>query len=311
MMEYRQLGATSLRLPVAGFGAATFGDVYGQIDPAEANSAVHFAIDEGINYFDVSPYYGLTVAETRLGEALAGHRDRVVISTKCGRYGANSFDFSGRRIAASIDESLQRLRTDHVDLLLAHDVEFGNIRQVVDETIPAMRKIQQQGKARYIGISGYPLSTLVAIASQVPVDAVLTYCRYNLMIDDMDAILTPFAKKHNIGIVNASPLHMGVITAGGAPNWHPAPQQVREAGKRVVELCKARSVDAAEVALRYCFDYASVTSTLVGMATRKQVETCLKSLRQPNDPELLEEIRAVVAPVYNYVWPSGTIDADG
>ena len=304
-MEYRQLGETSLRVSILGYGASPLGDVFRHTDPAEGAAAVHLAVERGINYFDVSPYYGLTLAETRLGEALVGLRRQVILATKCGRYGADQFDFSAARITASIDESLTRLRTDYVDLLQAHDVEFGDARQIVEETIPAMRKLQQQGKARFIGITGYSLRNLMAIAAQVPVDTILTYCRYNLMIDDIDAALIPFARHQGLGIINASPLHMGILTERGAPDWHPAPQSVRDAGQRVVALCRAHGVDASEVALRFCLDHHSVASTLVGMSSRKHVERNLKCLELRIDPALLKEIGETVAPVANLTWPSG------
>ncbi len=304
-MEYRQLGNTSLRVSILGYGASPLGNAFRVTDPAEGKAAVHLAIERGINYFDVSPYYGLTLAETRLGEALDGLRQQVVLATKCGRYGADQFDFSAARITTSIDESLTRLRTDYVDLLQAHDVEFGDARQIVEETVPAMRKLQEQGKARFIGITGYSLKNLMAIAAQVPVDTILTYCRYNLMIDDMDSALIPFVKQHGIGIINASPLHMGIITERGAPDWHPAPQSVRDAGQRIVAICREHGLDASEVALRFCLDHPAVAGTLVGMSSRKHVEGNLKCLELANDPALLEEIRATVAPVANLTWPSG------
>jgi L-galactose dehydrogenase len=304
-MEYRQLGETSLRVSILGYGASPLGNAFRVTDPAEGKAAVHLAVERGINYFDVSPYYGLTLAETRLGEALVGLRQNVILATKCGRYGADQFDFSAPRITASIDESLARLQTDYVDLLQAHDVEFGDARQIVEETVPAMRKLQQQGKARFIGITGYSLRNLMAIASQVPVDTILTYCRYNLMIDDMDSALIPFAKQHGIGIINASPLHMGIITERGAPDWHPAPQSIRDAGQRVVALCREHGLDASEVALRFCLDHPAVATTLVGMSSRAHVERNLKCLDLRIDPALLEEIRAAVAPVANLTWPSG------
>ena len=151
-IETRILGRTSLRVSVVSFGASPLGNVFRLTDPAEGVAAVHFAIDRGINFFDVSPYYGMTVAESRLGEALEGYRDRVVLATKCGRYGDDEFDFSAPTVITRFEDSLRRLRTDHVDLLQAHDVEFGDVNQIVNETIPALRKLQQQGKARYVGI---------------------------------------------------------------------------------------------------------------------------------------------------------------
>lgn len=290
---------------IVGFGASPLGDVFGAIDPAEGKRAVHLAIDQGINFFDVSPYYGLGLAEDRLGRALEGRRQEVLLSTKCGRYGNASFDFSAERIRRSLDESLRRLRTDYVDLLQAHDVEFGDVEQIIHETIPEMRRLQQQGKARYIGITGYPLEALVRIAEAVPVDSIISYCRYNLLIDDMDSVLMPFAEKHGIGVINASGLHMGILTDGGAPSWHPAPAKVREAGRLAAEFCRSQGVDLTELALRFCFDYPLVASTLVGMSTSDQVRRNLHAVSAPADPEMVQKVRDILAPAFNYVWPSG------
>jgi L-galactose dehydrogenase len=310
-MKYRLLGKTDLRLSVAGFGASPFGDVFGTTDPAEGVRAVHYAVERGINFFDVSPYYGATLAEVRLGHALKGCRERAVLATKCGRYGTDTFDFSEERITQGLEDSLRRLQTDHVDLLQAHDVEFADVDPIVEETIPAMRRLQEQGKARYIGITGYWPKNLVEIAAKAEVDSLLSYCRYDLLNTDMDESLMPFAEEHGIGVINASALHMGVLTEGGAPDWHPAPKEVLEAGRRVVELCRAKGMDVSEVALRFCFDHPGVTSTLVGMADRKTVDATLKALEMRSDPELLLEIREAIGEAYNLTWPSGLVKNNG
>jgi L-galactose dehydrogenase len=304
-MEYRKLGQTDLNLSVVGFGSATLGNVFGDIDAGEGTRAVHFAIDSGINFFDSSPYYGTTLSETRLGEALAGRRERVVLATKCGRYGFDDFDFSAKRVIASIDESLRRLRTDYIDLFQVHDVEFGDVQQIINETLPALRQLQQQGKARYIGVTGYPPRLLRRIAEATPVDSILTYCHYNLLNTDMDGVLTAFAQERGIGLINASGLCMGLLTEHGPPEWHPAPQQVRDAGKKAAEFCRLHGADLPEVALRFCLDHPYVSSTLIGMATMSQVETGLKLLQSSTDKALLAQINAILAPVFNYVWPSG------
>jgi L-galactose dehydrogenase len=310
-LEYRQLGQTSLQVSVVSFGASPLGDVFHPTDPAEGTAAVRYAIERGINFFDVSPYYGLTLAETRLGEALEGHRQQVILATKCGRYGADEFDFSAARIKQEFENSLRRLRTDHVDLLQAHDVEFGDVEQIVEETIPAMRRLQEQGKARYVGITGYSLKNLVEISRRAKVDSILTYCRCNLMISDIDDALVPFAQEQGIGILNASALHMGILTRRGAPDWHPAPPEVREAGRRVVELCEAHGVDASQLALRFSFDHPGIATTLVGMSTRKHVDDNLRALEFTIDPALLKEIQEIASPVNNYVWRSGRIENYG
>lgn len=310
-MQYKRLGRTDLQVSLLGFGTAPLGDMYGTTDPAEGKRAVHQAIEQGVNFFDSSPYYGLTHAEERLGQALAGKRSQVVLATKCGRYGLKEFDFSAQRIIRSIDESLQRLQTDYVDLFQAHDVEFGDVEQIINETIPAMRKIQEQGKARFIGISGYPLKTLVRIAEAVPVDTVLSYCRYNLMITDMDDALTPFARRQGIGLINAAGLHMGILTEAGERDWHPAPTEVRAAGRKLVNLCRERNTNIAEVAIRFCLDHPYASSTLVGISSRAELGANLKLLRTRTDPELMAEIRSLVAPVFNYVWTSGRPENHG
>jgi L-galactose dehydrogenase len=307
-VERRVLGQTSLEVSILGFGASPLGNVFDQTDPAEGIAAVRYAIDNDINFFDVSPYYGLTLAETQLGKALQGYRHRVVLATKCGRYGAKDFNFSAKRISSELEKSLKRLHTEHVDLLQAHDVEFGDVHQIVEETIPAMRVLQQQGKARYIGITGYSLRNLMQIASRVKVDNILTYCRYNLLIDDMGKMLVPFAKAHGIGVVNASPLHMGIITRRGAPVWHPAPTEVREVGQQIMELCASRGYDASELALKYCFDNKDVASTFVGISSREHVDASLRALQMKGDAALLGDIAERVKPVRNFVWPSGRVE---
>ncbi|GAC1664068.1 MAG: aldo/keto reductase [Candidatus Acidiferrum sp.] len=304
-MEYRKLGKTGLQVSLLGYGAAPLGDVYGKTEPAEYTRAVHLAIEKGVNFFDNSPYYGITLAEERLGQTLVGKRDKILLATKCGRYGVSEFDFSAKRITASVDESLRRLQTDYVDLLQAHDVEFGDVQQVIDEALPAMRKIQEQGKARFIGITGYPLKTLRRIAEAVPVDTILSYCHYNLMNTEMDDVLTPFAKQHDIGLINASCLHMGVLTEQGAPAWHPAPPEVHAAAKKAAAICRAHGHDISEVALRFSFDHPYVSSHLVGMSTVHEVEANLKILQLRTDAALLQEVRAAIAPVFNFHWPTG------
>ena len=304
-MRYRTLGRTGASVSILGFGASPLGDVFGKTDPAETNRAVDFAIEQGINFFDVSPYYGKRLAEERLGEALSGKRDKVFLATKCGRYDDQLFDFSRRRIRASIDESLARLRTDRVDLLQAHDVEFGDARQIADETIPALRDIQQEGKARFIGITGYALRVMTEIADQAPVDTILSYCRYGLLVRDMDALLTPFAKTRGIGLINASPLYMGILTPQGAPPWHPASEKLKQAGAAIVKLCQERGVDPSQAALRFCLDHPYVTTTLVGMSTLEQVKTNIGAVSMEIDGELSAHIETIAAPVSNAIWKSG------
>ena len=304
-MRYKHLGNTGLQVSAIGFGGSPLGNEFGSIDPQEGERAVHAAIDAGINYFDVSPYYGRTLAEQRLGAALAGRRQKVVLGTKCGRYDTDTFDFSPARVHTSVNESLHRLRTDYLDVLLAHDIEYGDREQIINETIPAMRELQKAGKVGHIGVSGLPLRMLADVAERADVDLVLSYCHYNLLIRDLDRWLAPVAERLQMGLINASPLHMGLLTAGGAPHWHPAPPSVKQVSAQVVELCQGYGAEPASVALRFCFSHPFVSSTLVGMSSAEQVQQNLRALDVELDPELLAQIEAVVAPVRDMTWASG------
>ncbi len=304
-MEFRRLGKTDLSVSRIGFGAASLGNVFFAIDPAEGVRAVHLAIDEGINFFDVAPYYGKTLAEERLGKALAGKREKVILATKCGRYDVDDFDFSAKAVRAGLEASLVRLGTEYVDLLQVHDVEFGEYSQIVNETLPELRRLQTEGKIRYVGITGYPLGMLVKILTDVPVDSVLTYCRYNLMITDMDDLLTPAAQEHGVGLINASALNMGILTARGASDWHPAPDGLRAVGQRAVRYAEERGMRLSNQALRFCLDHPYVSSTLVGMSTRDHVRDNLEALGDKSDCEFQKELRRIVGEFFDYIWPSG------
>ena len=307
-MLYKTLGRTGERVSVLGYGASPLGNEFGDADPAEGIRAVHCAVDQGINYFDVSPYYGRTLAETRLGEALAGHRDKVFLATKCGRYDRelpDGFDFSAQRVYRSIDESLRRLQADHIDLLQVHDIEFGDEQQIVEETLPALLRLKETGKVRFIGITGYPLLILRRVAEAVEVDTILSYCHYNLLDTSMDLILTPLARSKGIGLINASPLHMRVLTAKGAPDWHPAPQEVLRVARHVAQHCRDWDVDIADLALQFALQHDYVSTTIVGMSKVRHVERNVAAVGVTPDPALLAEVVQILRPGQNVWWREG------
>ena len=311
-MQRNRLGNTNLFVSKLSFGASPLGNEFGETDPREGALAVKRALALGINCFDTSPYYGRTLSETRLGTALEAAgvsrgeaRHGIILSTKCGRYDDATFDFSAGRVKRSIDESLLRLRTGYVDILFAHDVEFGDPIQIIEETIPALREVQASGKARFIGITGFPVKLLHTIAKAAPVDAIMSYCHYNLLMDDLDAELAPFCEAQGIGLFNASPLHMRALTELGAPAWHPAPDSVKSVARRVVALCAERGARVEKVALQYCLNWPRAATTVVGMSTISHVERNVASMAGPPDPALLEAIAEIVKPVKNTSWPSG------
>lgn len=304
-MRTRPLGKTGLEVSILGFGGAPLGDEYGTLDEGEGTRAVHHAIECGINFIDVAPYYGRTLAEERLGRALEGRREQVVLATKCCRYDLRGFDFSAARVHADIDACLTRLRTDHVDLFQVHDVEFGEHSRIIEETLPALREVQESGKARFIGITGLPLRMLRDLAAEFPVDAVLSYCHCNLLVNDLGEILGPLAVERGMGLINGSPLHMGVLSPDGAQDWHPAPAEVKETGRRIAALCEEHGKNVVDVALRFALDQEYVSSTLCGMRTVAEIDQNLAVLEQRSDSELLDRIAELAAPVKNVTWHEG------
>src|SRR5438128_1946599 len=304
-MEYRVLGQTGLQVSSLGFGASPLGSVFRPIDEAEGIRTVHTAINLGINFIDVSPYYGLTKAETVLSKALATlPRDRYILATKVGRYGADEFDFLAARVTASVDESLRRLQVDHIDLIQCHDIEFGSLDQVIHETLPALRKVREQGKARFIGITGYPLQIFRTVLDQTEVDTILSYCRFCLNDTALESMI-PYLQGKGVGIINASPLSMGLLTERGAPAWHPAPEPLKAACAKAAAHCRSRGVDIAQLALQFSLSHPAIATTLVGTASPENLKKNVAWSEQPPDPELLAEVRAILAPVQNMTWPSG------
>ena len=304
-MEYRVLGKTGLKVSALSFGASPLGSVFRPVDEAEGIRAVHTAIDLGINLIDVSPYYGLTKAETVLGQALKEiRRDRYYLATKVGRYGDDVFDFSAGRVTASLDDSLARLNVDHVDILQCHDVEFGDLDQVVNETLPALRKLQTQGKARFVGVTGLPLKIFRYVLERAELDTLLSYCHYCLNDTSLDT-LTPYLKEKQVGVINASPLSMGLLSNRGAPDWHPASAEIKTACARAAAFCREQGQDISRLALQFSVAHADLATTLVGTASPENIAKNVRWLEEPMDRELLSQVMQRLEPVHNQTWPSG------
>jgi L-galactose dehydrogenase len=302
---YRTLGKTGLQVSALSYGASPLGSVFRDIDEAEGIRTVHTAIDLGINFIDVSPYYGITRAETVLGKALATlPRESYLLATKVGRYGKDDFDFSAARVKRSVDESLQRLGVDVIDLIQVHDIEFVSLDQVVNETLPALREVQRAGKARFVGITGYPLRSFRYVLDRAEVDTILSYCRYSLN-DTALAGLLPELQAKEIGVISASPLSMGLLTHRGAPAWHPAPAELKAACTRAAEHCRSRGADLSRLALQFSVAHEAIATTLVGTASPENLRKNAAWIAEPLDEELLAEVRQLLAPVHNTTWHTG------
>jgi aryl-alcohol dehydrogenase-like predicted oxidoreductase len=306
-MQYRKLGNSGMEVSAISYGASPLGSVFRQINESDGIRTVHTAVDLGINFIDVSPYYGLTKAETVLGQALREiPRDRYYLATKVGRYGSEmaEFDFSAERVTASVDESLSRLDVDYVDIIQCHDIEFGDLDQVLNETIPALRKLQEAGKVRFVGITGLPLKPFRYILDRTAVDTILSYCRYSLN-DTALLNLVPLCEEKGTGIINASPLSMGLLTNRGTPDWHPATNDIKSACTSAAQYCDEYGVDIAQLAVQFSVANPAFATTLVGTANPDNIIKNVSWAEMPIDEELLVDVQTILAPIQNKTWPSG------
>jgi aryl-alcohol dehydrogenase-like predicted oxidoreductase len=299
-MEHRPLGNTGLSLPILSFGASSLGQEFGRVDLNNALRSVQVALDCGLTFIDTSPYYGRGMSEVLLGLALRNvPRDRYLLGTKLGRYDAAHFDFSARRVMESVDVSLHRLGVEHLDVCLCHDIEFVEMRQIVDETLPAMRKVQQQGKVRFVGISGYPMKIFRYVLDRAPLDVVLSYNHYTLQ-NTMLADLLPYLQEKNVGVMNAAPFAARLLTDAELPSWHKATPEVRACCRRAAEHCRTRGVDIAQLALQFSVANPQITTCITGSADPQRIQKWSEWIEQPLDGQLLSEVLDILKPVHNW-----------
>jgi L-galactose dehydrogenase len=306
-MQTRPLGRTGLNVSAMSLGGAAVGQQYGPVSLAETADTVRAALDAGVNLVDTSAYYGKGVSEELLGAALAGGlRERVILCTKAGRLDAAEFDFTPAGMRKCLDGSLKRLRTDHVDILLAHDIEFADDpERVFTETASVLHDLKREGKCRFVGMSGYPLGLLRRVVERCDLDVVMSYCHFNLQNTRLLTDLLPVTDAHGVGLLNASPLGMGLLTNGGSPPWHPAGDDIKAACRAAAESCRRRGADISTLGMQFCFAEGRIPSTVTGTAKRPELESNLRALGGAIDADLLAEVQAVLAPVKDKTWPSG------
>jgi aryl-alcohol dehydrogenase-like predicted oxidoreductase len=266
----------------------------------EAMRSVRVALDCGINFIDTSPFYGRGMSEVLLGVALRGvPRESYTLCTKLGRYDLTHFDFSAKRVRESVDVSLHRMGTDHLDILLCHDIEFVPMQQIVDETLPAMRKLVEAGKVRFLGISGYPMKLFKFVLGQTDLDCVLSYNQYTLQNTRFADELLPLLEDRGVGAMNAGPFSARLLTNAPLPAWLKEPESVKAAARAAAALCESRGVDIAKLALQFSLSNPRIATTVAGSANPENIRNWAKWAAEPMDEGLLREVQELFAPVKN------------
>lgn len=294
-----------MELTTLSFGASSLGQEFRRVNLDEALESVRVALDRGMNFIDTSPFYGRGMSEMMLGRVLPDiPRDSYYLGTKLGRYSRDHFDFSARRVAESVDISLERMKVDHLDIVLCHDLEFVEMSQIVEETLPALRKEVEKGKVRFIGISGYPMKMFKYVLERAEIDVLLTYNHYTLQ-NDMALELVPICREKGVGIMNAAPFSARLLTNAPLPEWHKATPEVRDTVHQAAQLCASRGVDIAQLALQFSIAHPDMTTCVTGSANPKRVAQWVDWAEQPLDTELLAEVQAILAPIHNWFYIEG------
>ena len=308
-MVYNELGKTGLRVSNLGFGASSLGGVFRHINEDDAIEAVFAALDGGINYIDVSPYYGHYKAETVLGKALRQlRRDRYVLSTKVGRYGqdgVNTWDYSASHVTQSVYESMGRLHVDRIDLILVHDIEFADLQQVVDETLPALVRLRDEHVVDHVGITDLQpenLKWVIDHSDEKTVEVVLNFCHYclndHLLLDYLD-----FFEQRGIGVINASPFSMGLLSERGTPDWHPAPDSLKSACARAAAYCEERQYPIDKLAIQYSTSQnPRIATTLFSSANPENVHRNIAYVNEPVDEQLVREVQQIIGGQMGVRW---------
>ena len=310
-MRYTELGKTGMKISHLSFGASSLGSVFRETNLKESCEAVEAAIEGGINFIDVSPYYGHYKAETVLGQALKNiPRDKYFLSTKVGRYGkdgVNTWDYSAQRVTDSVYESMERLGIDHIDLINVHDIEFqaarpGGLQLVVDETLPALVELKKKGVVSHVGITDLQLENLKWVAERFDgVESILNFCHYTLNDDALVDYLDFFEQK-GIGIINASPLSMGLLSQRGVPDWHPAPKALVEACQKAAAHCNAKGYPIERLAVQYSASNERITSTLFSSANPANVRRNIQWANEEPDWQLVKEVKEIIGNQQRVTW---------
>ncbi|MBB08650.1 MAG: aldo/keto reductase [Roseibacillus sp.] len=301
-MESRPLGNTGIKLPVLAFGASSLGQEFRPVRLDDALKSVRTALDLGINFIDTSPFYGRGMSEVLLGIALRDiSRDSYLLGTKLGRYSLTHFDFSARRVDESVHVSLHRLGTDYLDVLLLHDVEFVDLPQIWEETIPAALALKEKGLVRAVGFSCYPMKSFHKVLDHAEdqIDCILSYNQYTLQNTSLVDNLLPRLREKSIGVMNAGPFSARLLTNAPLPDWLKEPEEVKAAAREAARICSEEGVDIAQLALQFSCSHEDIATCVAGSANPDNVRKWAEWLEKPIPEDLLAAVLNIFEPVRN------------
>lgn len=294
-MNYHELGRSLLKISEIGFGCMSLGN-----DHAANERLLHEAIDAGINFFDTADLYQHGLNEESVGKALADHREKIIIATKVGnrwRPDGSGWDWDPRKeyIIRSVEGSLARLQTDHIDLYQLHG---GTIDDDIDDTIEAFEQLQKQGKIRYYGISSIRPNVIREYVKRSNIVSVMM--QYSLLDRRPEESCLTLLEQHNIGVLARGPVAKGLLVNKPAEPYLNYSQQEVKAASTAVNKISGNDRTAAQTAIRWVLINQALTSAVVGIRTAEQLQDAVQSI---SSPELTkEEIKILEESVLKNVY---------
>lgn len=319
------------RLPRLSFGGAPIGNLYAGVEEQDALASVRHALQQGVRHFDTAPYYGYGLSESRLGAALSGvPRNDYSLSTKVGRLLLDAddrapatddgfavrgrravFDYSRDGILRSVESSLRRLGTDHVEILLLHDIgalthganHASVLRQALDEALPAMAELRSQGVCGAIGLGVNEQDVCLQVMPEFPLDVVMLAGRHTLFEQRDSAELMALAERQGVAVMAAGPYNSGLLGADGGPgatyNYAPADAATRARAQRYYDVCAHFGASVGAAALQFPLGHPAVATVVCGLRSAAEVDSAVQRMHAPLPPSLWPALRQ-----------AGLIDAD-
>jgi len=323
LAEGATIGSRGIRVSALGFGGAPIGNLYTEVSEATARAAIEEALNRGIRYFDTAPFYGHGLSEKRLGRSLADWpRHRFVISTKVGRLiapddsrnepvndgfvvrGSDAyFDYSRDGIRRSFEASIRRLGLEYIDILLLHDVGRQThgarhpevLRQVLDEALPAMMALRDQGAVGAVGLGVNEGAVCLEVLEHIDLDCIMLAGRYTLLEQQRSSALMTEARNRAIAILIAAPYSSGLLGSADRPgityDYGPVDAQILERANQIYNLCAAEHTDVGAAALQFPLAHPAVASVVAGLRNVEEVRTAVERLSAPVPPGLWERLK--------------------
>jgi D-threo-aldose 1-dehydrogenase len=316
---------TGLTLPPIGFGTAPLGNLYQPVDDETAEATITAAVRAGLLYADTAPYYGFGLAETRLGQAIAGNRD-VVISTKVGRvleplagsaererHGfvdapalAPVYDYSRDGILRSHEGSLKRLGRDRIDILYVHDIgrrvhgaaHDARMSELLDKGgFAALEELREQGAVSAIGVGVNETAVCLELMEYVSLDIILLAGRYTLLEQSPIDELFPRCAATGTALVLAGVYNSGILALGAdAPAAHydyaGVPEAIRQRTRAIERICAAHDVALAAAALQFVLAHPQAASVIIGLASADEVRATMTNIAAPAPDGLWSDLKA-------------------